>query len=72
MIDRRLVPLLVEAGYVVGGMTRSTNKTGLISRRPGTYNETGVPADPRVQIDRAAERTVELLDAPSGIIVITD
>jgi hypothetical protein len=39
---------------------------------PGTYNETQVPADPRVQIDRAAERTVELLDAPSGVIVITD
>ncbi|GAA4263001.1 NAD(P)H-binding protein [Dactylosporangium darangshiense] len=38
---------------------------------PGTYNE-DPPADPRVQIDRAAERTVELLDAPSGVIVITD
>ncbi|WP_426507252.1 SDR family oxidoreductase [Dactylosporangium sp. McL0621] len=39
---------------------------------PGTYNEDQTPADPRVQIDRAAERTVELLDAPSGVIVITD
>lgn len=39
---------------------------------PGTYNETQIPADPRVQIDRAAERTVELLDAPSGVVVITD
>jgi uncharacterized protein YbjT (DUF2867 family) len=39
---------------------------------PGTYNETEVPADPRVQIDRAAQRTVELLDAPSGVIVVTD
>jgi nucleoside-diphosphate-sugar epimerase len=39
---------------------------------PGTYNEQRIPAEPRVQIDRAAERTVELLGAPSGVIVITD
>jgi uncharacterized protein YbjT (DUF2867 family) len=37
-----------------------------------TYNERQVPAEPRVQIDRAADRTVELLDAPSGVVVITD
>lgn len=39
---------------------------------PGTYNEQQVPAEPRVQIDRAAERTVELLGEPSGVVVITD
>jgi hypothetical protein len=39
---------------------------------PGTYNEGAVPAEPRVQIDRAAERTVELLESPSGVVVITD
>ncbi|MEU8299674.1 NAD-dependent epimerase/dehydratase family protein [Micromonospora sp. NPDC048909] len=39
---------------------------------PGTYNEVQIPAEPRVRIDRAAERTVELLDAPSGVVVITD
>jgi uncharacterized protein YbjT (DUF2867 family) len=39
---------------------------------PGTYNEQEVPAEPRVEIERAAERTVELLDAPSGVVVITD
>jgi putative NADH-flavin reductase len=39
---------------------------------PGTYNEDKLPGDPRVQIDRAAERTVELLDSPSGVVVITD
>jgi hypothetical protein len=39
---------------------------------PGTYNEQQIPAEPRVQIDRAAERTVELLDEPSGVVVITD
>jgi uncharacterized protein YbjT (DUF2867 family) len=39
---------------------------------PGTYNEQQIPAEPRVQIDRAAERTVELLGQPSGVVVITD
>ena len=38
----------------------------------GTYNELQLPGDPRVDIDRAAERTVVLLDAPSGVVVITD
>jgi uncharacterized protein YbjT (DUF2867 family) len=39
---------------------------------PGTYHEQQAPAEPRVAIDRAAERTVELLDAPSGVVVIID
>jgi uncharacterized protein YbjT (DUF2867 family) len=39
---------------------------------PGTYYEQQLPPEPRVQIDRAADRTVELLDAPSGVVVITD
>jgi hypothetical protein len=39
---------------------------------PGTYNDQQIPADPRVQIDHAADRTVELLDAPSGVVVVTD
>jgi hypothetical protein len=39
---------------------------------PGTYNEQRIPPEPRVHIDRAAERTVELLGAESGVVVITD
>lgn len=39
---------------------------------PGTYNEQRLPGKPRVQIDHAAERTVEALDEPTGIVVITD
>jgi len=39
---------------------------------PGTYNEDSVPADPRVQIDRAAARTVEVLEAVSGVVRIVD
>ena len=39
---------------------------------PGTYNEQRLPDEPRVQIDRAAERTVEALGAPTGIVIIID
>ncbi|MFG1625148.1 NAD-dependent epimerase/dehydratase family protein [Kribbella sp. NPDC049227] len=39
---------------------------------PGTYHEKQVPAEPRVHIDRAAERTVQALREPSGVVVITD
>lgn len=39
---------------------------------PGTYNERHQPEEPRVQIDRAAERTVAALDEPTGIVLITD
>jgi nucleoside-diphosphate-sugar epimerase len=39
---------------------------------PGTYHEQGKPAEPRVQIDRAAELTLEALDKPSGVVTIVD
>ena len=39
---------------------------------PGTYNEQQAPEEPRVHIDRAAERTVEALGEPTGVIVIID
>ena len=38
----------------------------------GTYYESSEPAPPRVHVDVAARRTVEMLDAPSGIITIAD
>ena len=38
---------------------------------PGTYNEQQPPKEPRVHIDRAAERTVEALGEPTGVVVIT-
>jgi uncharacterized protein YbjT (DUF2867 family) len=37
----------------------------------GTYHEQP-PKEPRVHIDQAAERTVEALDEPTGVIVIID
>jgi nucleoside-diphosphate-sugar epimerase len=39
---------------------------------PGTYGGDRVPDHPRIHVDAAARRTVELLDAPSGVIVIAE
>jgi nucleoside-diphosphate-sugar epimerase len=39
---------------------------------PGTYHEDGVPEPPRIHVAEAARRTVELLDAPTGVIEIVD
>lgn len=39
---------------------------------PGTYHEQQPPEAPRVHIDRAAERTVEALGEPTGVVIITD
>jgi nucleoside-diphosphate-sugar epimerase len=39
---------------------------------PGTYHEQQPPQGPRVQIDRAAERTVAALGEPSGVVTIVD
>jgi hypothetical protein len=38
---------------------------------PGTYNEQP-PEVPRVHIDRAAERTVQALGEPTGVVIIID
>jgi uncharacterized protein YbjT (DUF2867 family) len=39
---------------------------------PGTYGGDRVPDHPRVHVDDAARRTVELLDAPSGVVVVAE
>src|SRR5579875_872200 len=40
---------------------------------PGTFSGAErLPPPPRVHVDEAARQTVELLDAPTGVIVITD
>jgi nucleoside-diphosphate-sugar epimerase len=39
---------------------------------PGTYYESTPPPPPRIEVGAAAERTVELLDAPSGIATLLD
>jgi nucleoside-diphosphate-sugar epimerase len=40
---------------------------------PGAYSAEGrlVP-QPRIHVDEAARRTVELLDAPSGVVVVAE
>ncbi|WP_040795257.1 NAD-dependent epimerase/dehydratase family protein [Nocardia higoensis] len=39
---------------------------------PGTYYETEPPGHPRIHVDDAAARTVPLLDAPSGVVVLAE
>ena len=39
---------------------------------PGTYHPDDVAPSPAVHVDEAARRTVELLDAPSGVVTIAD
>jgi nucleoside-diphosphate-sugar epimerase len=39
---------------------------------PGTYHEQRQPEEPRVHLDRAAQRTVEALGEPTGVVLIVD
>ncbi|GHH78665.1 NAD-dependent epimerase/dehydratase family protein [Promicromonospora soli] len=39
---------------------------------PGTYYETEPPARPRIHVSDAAQRTVPLLEAASGVVVLSD
>ena len=39
---------------------------------PGTYHEEGRPEPPRIHVAEAARRTVELLEAPSGVVEIVE
>jgi uncharacterized protein YbjT (DUF2867 family) len=39
---------------------------------PGTFGGERLPPPPRIHVDEAARRTVELLEAPSGVYVIAE
>ncbi len=39
---------------------------------PGTYGGDRRPPPPRIHVDQAARRTVELLEAPSGVVVVAE
>jgi nucleoside-diphosphate-sugar epimerase len=39
---------------------------------PGTYHEDGRAQDPAIHVDEAARRTVEALEAPSGVITVVE
>jgi uncharacterized protein YbjT (DUF2867 family) len=66
--DARAVAELERSVLAAGGVVLSYGQF----YGPGTYNEGEIPAEPRVQIERAAQRTVEALGEPSGVITIVD
>lgn len=39
---------------------------------PGTYSANRIPPHPRIHIDEAARQTVDLLQAPSGVVVVAE
>ena len=73
-------PVSGAAGEAVEELERTTLAVGGVVLRygifygPGTYSEGSgrLPAPPRVHVETAALRTVEALDAPSGIIEVVD
>ncbi|MFC5268748.1 SDR family oxidoreductase [Kribbella qitaiheensis] len=67
-LDARAVAELEASVLAEGGVVLSYGQF----YGPGTYNEQGLPAEPRVHIDRAADRTVEALGQSSGVVVIID
>jgi uncharacterized protein YbjT (DUF2867 family) len=66
--DARAVAELERSVLAEGGVVLSYGQF----YGPGTYNEQRLPAEPRVHIERAAERTVEALGAPTGVVIIVD
>ena len=66
--DARAVAELERSVLAQGGVVLSYGQF----YGPGTYNEQQLPKEPRVHIDRAAERTVGALEEPTGVVVITD
>ncbi len=67
-----------EGGRAVADMEKMVLEAGGVVLRygqfygPGTYHANELPGPPRIHIDEAARRTVEALDAPPGIVSITD
>jgi hypothetical protein len=66
--DARAVAELERSVLVEGGVVLRYGQF----YGPGTYNEQQPPEEPRVHIDRAAERTVEALGEPTSVVVIID
>lgn len=71
-------PLEGEAWAAVEEHERSVLAAGGIVLRygrlygPGTYYEGELPSPPRIQVDEAARRTVEALDATSGVLTLVE
>lgn len=71
-------PLPGDGGAAVAEMEQMVLAAGGVVLRygqfygAGTYHPSRPPSPPRIDIDAAAARTVELLDAPSGVVIVTD
>ena len=80
MIGIRLLPLQVQADYTAAGMTRSRavlDAGGMVIRHgrlygPSTCYQTAEPDPPRIQVDEAARRTIQILDAPPRIVELVE
>lgn len=65
-------------GHLVDAHERQVLEIGGVVARygqlygPGTYYEHELPSHPRIHVDAAARSTPALLDAPSGIVTISD
>jgi uncharacterized protein YbjT (DUF2867 family) len=67
-----------DAGVATAGLESAVLAAGGVVLRygqfygPGTYHEADLPDAPRIEIGEAARRTVAALEAPTGIVVITE
>ena len=67
-----------EGGLATAALERMVLDAGGVVLRygrlygSGTYYETTVPPQPRVEIQQAVRRTMEALDAESGVVTIVD
>jgi nucleoside-diphosphate-sugar epimerase len=67
-----------DAGAAVRELERAVlDANGIVLRYgqlygPGTYFEHEVPSAPRIHVDEAARRTVPALDAPPGLMLVTE
>jgi nucleoside-diphosphate-sugar epimerase len=67
-----------DAGLATTDLERAVLDAGGVVLRygqfygPGTYHASQIPDAPRVEINEAAIRTVAALDAPSGVVLITE
>jgi nucleoside-diphosphate-sugar epimerase len=67
-----------DSGAAVSEHERAVLQAGGVVLRyghfygPGTYHEHELAPPPAVHVDEAARRTVEALDAPSGVVTVVD
>lgn len=67
-----------EGGAATDALERSVLEAGGVVLRygqfygPGTFHPGTPPPPPRIHVDEAARRTVDLLTAPSGVVVVEE